>query len=76
MKRVILVGGLGTQLFEETHLKAKPMIEIGGKQIGFRPRWLFKQGIERTLDWYRAQAEGADAWVLCAKDIALCDAST
>ena len=33
MKVVILAGGLGTRLSEETHLKPKPMIEIGGKPI-------------------------------------------
>ena len=31
MKAVILAGGLGTRISEETHLKPKPMIEIGGK---------------------------------------------
>ena len=33
MKAVILAGGLGTRITEETHLKPKPMIEIGGKPI-------------------------------------------
>ena len=33
MKTVILAGGLGTRISEETHLKPKPMIEIGGKPI-------------------------------------------
>ncbi len=33
MKAVILAGGLGTRLSEETQLKPKPMIEIGGKPI-------------------------------------------
>ena len=33
MKCVILAGGLGTRISEETHLKPKPMIEIGGKPI-------------------------------------------
>ena len=33
MKVVILAGGLGTRLSEETHLKPKPMVEIGGKPI-------------------------------------------
>ena len=33
MKAVILAGGLGTRLAEETHLRPKPMIEIGGKPI-------------------------------------------
>ena len=33
MKVVILAGGLGTRISEETHLKPKPMIEIGGRPI-------------------------------------------
>lgn len=33
MKVVILAGGLGTRLSEETHLKPKPMVEIGDKPI-------------------------------------------
>lgn len=33
MKAIILAGGLGTRISEETHLKPKPMVEIGGKPI-------------------------------------------
>jgi len=33
MKVVILAGGLGTRISEETHLKPKPMVEIGGRPI-------------------------------------------
>ena len=33
MKVVILAGGIGTRISEETHLKPKPMIEIGGKPV-------------------------------------------
>ena len=33
MKVVILAGGLGTRISEETHLKPKPMIEIGGMPL-------------------------------------------
>jgi len=33
MKAVILAGGYGTRLSEETNLKPKPMVEIGGKPI-------------------------------------------
>jgi len=33
MKAVILAGGLGTRISEETHLKPKPMIEIGGMPL-------------------------------------------
>ena len=33
MKVVILAGGLGIRLSEETSTKPKPMVEIGGKPI-------------------------------------------
>ena len=33
MKAVILAGGFGTRISEESNLKPKPMIEIGGKPI-------------------------------------------
>lgn len=33
MKVVILAGGLGSRISEESHLKPKPMIEVGGKPI-------------------------------------------
>ena len=33
MKAVLLAGGLGSRISEETHLRPKPMIEIGGKPI-------------------------------------------
>jgi glucose-1-phosphate cytidylyltransferase len=33
MKAVILAGGLGTRISEESHLRPKPMIEIGGRPI-------------------------------------------
>jgi glucose-1-phosphate cytidylyltransferase len=33
MKTVILAGGLGTRISEETHLRPKPMIELGGKPV-------------------------------------------
>ena len=33
MKAVILAGGLGTRLSEETSLRPKPMVEIGGQPI-------------------------------------------
>ena len=33
MKVVILAGGIGSRITEESHLKPKPMIEIGGKPI-------------------------------------------
>ncbi|OEC54049.1 MULTISPECIES: glucose-1-phosphate cytidylyltransferase [unclassified Aeromonas] len=33
MKAIILAGGLGTRISEESHLRPKPMIEIGGKPL-------------------------------------------
>ena len=33
MKAVILAGGLGTRITEETIIKPKPMVEIGGRPI-------------------------------------------
>ena len=33
MKVVILAGGLGTRLQEETEVKPKPMVEIGGRPV-------------------------------------------
>lgn len=33
MKAVILAGGMGTRISEETHIRPKPMIEIGGRPI-------------------------------------------
>ena len=33
MKAVILAGGMGTRIAEETHLRPKPMIEVGGRPL-------------------------------------------
>ena len=33
MKAVILAGGFGTRISEETHLRPKPMVEVGGRPI-------------------------------------------
>lgn len=47
MKAVILAGGLGTRLAEETQLKPKPMLEIGGRPILWHIMKIFSaQGVE------------------------------
>ena len=53
MKAVILAGGLGTRLSEETHLKPKPMVEIGGKPILWHIMKIFS-------------AHGVNEFIICA----------
>ena len=43
MKTVLLCGGLGTRLSEETQLKPKPMVEIGGKPILWHIMKIYEQ---------------------------------
>ncbi len=43
MKAVILAGGLGSRLAEETHLRPKPMIEIGGRPILWHIMKIYEQ---------------------------------
>jgi glucose-1-phosphate cytidylyltransferase len=52
MKAVILAGGLGTRISEETHLRPKPMIEIGGKPILWHIMKLYS-------------AHGVDDFIIC-----------
>lgn len=52
MKCVILAGGLGTRISEETHLRPKPMIEIGGRPILWHIMKLYS-------------AHGVDDFVIC-----------
>lgn len=44
MKAVILAGGLGTRLAEETSVRPKPMVEIGGKPILWHIMNIFASG--------------------------------
>ncbi|CQR70536.1 Glucose-1-phosphate cytidylyltransferase [Sporomusa ovata DSM 2662] len=53
MKIVILAGGFGTRISEESHLKPKPMIEIGGMPILWH--------IMKEYAWY-----GFNEFVICA----------
>ena len=52
MKVVLLAGGFGTRISEESHLKPKPMIEIGGKPILWH--------IMKTYSHY-----GFDEFIIC-----------
>jgi glucose-1-phosphate cytidylyltransferase len=52
LKAVILAGGLGTRISEETHLKPKPMVEIGAKPIIWHIMKLYS-------------AHGIDDFVIC-----------
>lgn len=53
MKAVILAGGLGTRISEETHLKPKPMVEIGGRPILWHVMKIYS-------------AHGVNDFVICA----------
>jgi len=53
MKAIILAGGLGTRIGEETNLKPKPMVEIGGRPI----LWHVLKGYS---------AHGINDFVICA----------
>ena len=52
MKVVILAGGLGTRLSEETVIRPKPMVEIGGKPIIWH--------IMKTFSYY-----GMNDFIIC-----------
>ena len=58
MKAVILAGGLGTRMREETEFKPKPMVEIGGKPVLWHiMKILSSQGISEfvILGGYRVE---------------------
>lgn len=37
--------------------------------LGLQPRWTLEQAVQRSMRWYRAQRDGADARLLCQTDI-------
>ncbi len=43
--------------------------------LGVQPRWSLAEAVDRTMTWYRAQHEGADARALCEAEIAAYEAS-
>ncbi len=50
MKAVILAGGFGTRISEESHLKPKPMVEVGGMPILWHiMKWYSKFGINEFI---------------------------
>ena len=53
MKVILLAGGFGTRISEESHLKPKPMIEIGGQPILWH--------IMKSYSYY-----GFNEFVICA----------
>lgn len=44
--------------------------------LGVAPRWHLETVVQRTMAWYRAQADGADARALCLADLAAWEAAT
>ena len=53
MKAVILAGGFGTRISEETYLKPKPMVEIGGMPILWHIMKLYSQnGINEFIIFF------------------------
>ncbi|HJV61634.1 MAG TPA: CDP-glucose 4,6-dehydratase [Albitalea sp.] len=43
--------------------------------LGVAPRWPLREAVERTMHWYRALADGADARALCEADISMHEAA-
>ena len=52
MKAVILAGGLGTRLAEETSVRPKPMVEIGGRAVVWPIiKMYYSHGINNFVIW-------------------------
>lgn len=58
MKVVILAGGLGTRLMEETEARPKPMVELGSKSILWDILIIYEQyGFWKFMDSLRGGIE-------------------
>ena len=63
MKVIILAGGLGTRISEETHDKPKPMVEISGKPILWHLMSIFaKQGLSEFIVATGYKSEVIEEW--------------
>jgi CDP-glucose 4,6-dehydratase len=73
--------GDGEVLYEEEadgpHEAGRLALEAAKARIalGVRPLWPLAQAVQRTMAWYRAEHEGADARTLCHAEIAAYEAS-
>lgn len=69
MKVIILAGGLGTRISEETSDKPKPMVEISGKPILWHLMSIFaKQGLTEFLVATGYKSEVIHDWVVTVKE--------
>ena len=50
-------------------------VALARSALGVAPRWSLQQGVQRTMQWYRQFADGADARALCEADIAAFEAA-
>ena len=49
---------------------------LAQRELGVAPRWSLSQAVERTMQWYARQGDGADARALCDADIDAFEART
>jgi len=69
MKAIILAGGLGTRISEETSDKPKPMVEISGKPMLWHIMSIFaKQGVTEFVIAAGYRAEVISNWVATVKE--------
>ncbi len=69
MKAIILAGGLGTRISEETYDKPKPMVEISGKPILWHLMSIFaEQGITEFIVATGYKSEVIHEWVKTVKE--------